>query len=348
MSTDWVKPLHSKTAVKRAGRLIGEGTASEAEITEATAIVSNFRSAHAYPLLSVTVHATTRARTINPDAVVARRLKRLPTIIDKLNRHPNMNVATMQDLGGCRVVLKSTEEVLALVEDLKTRNRARNDIIRSYDYLRGGKDDHQSGPKSSGYRGHHLVYRYQASKEEFVGLQIEVQIRTELQHAWATAVETMDLFSQSEIKYGRADADLQRFFTVASSLMALQEGMTPVPGAEDEAASLARELAHLNSDLRVVERLSDYTAIVDRHSVTDRRNSLTLELRRSRAELNVRVHESASRAAERLAELEALQDDDLDVVLVNIAKIGQLRSAYPNYFADTEIFRHFVTSAISG
>ncbi|MBR7037302.1 hypothetical protein IKI14_05690 [bacterium] len=37
-----------------------------------------------------------------------------------------------------------------------------------------------------------MVYKYQnAYAPEYNGLQIEIQLRTELEHLWATAVETM-------------------------------------------------------------------------------------------------------------------------------------------------------------
>ena len=43
----------------------------------------------------------------------------------------------------------------------------------------------------SGYRGVHLIYRYNSDrKTEYNTLLIEMQLRSQLQHAWATAVET--------------------------------------------------------------------------------------------------------------------------------------------------------------
>ena len=39
-----------------------------------------------------------------------------PTIIDKLVRHPNMQLTTMEDIGGVRAILKSQEQVDAIVE----------------------------------------------------------------------------------------------------------------------------------------------------------------------------------------------------------------------------------------
>lgn len=336
MSTRIV-PLHSKSAVRRAGETIGNAQATTAEVDVAKEIVSNFRSSHGYPLIGVTMHVRQRALQVNGNAVVAQRLKRLPTIVDKLERYPKMNVTTMQDLGGSRVILPTVSEVEKLVSELENALRAQNTIVRKYDYIRA-----DPGPKATGYRGIHLVYEYRASQVEYHGLKIEVQVRTDLQHAWATAVETMDLFSGSELKYSKADADLQRYFAVAGSLMAHQEGTSPVPGAEGTVDHLRAELRRLEKKHGIVGRLRGYAAIVSEHAKSNRRSTLTLELRRKESELTVTVHESLADAEKRLAALEALNDENLDVVLVGISKVGQLQAAYPNYYANTEVFTHFV------
>jgi hypothetical protein len=133
-----------------------------------------------------------------------------------------MSVTTMHDLGGCRVVLETVDEADELVAVLRDLPRARHRITRVYDYLH---DD--PGPKDSGYRGVHLACEYRASKPEYHGLRIGLQVRTQLQHAWATAVETMDLFSGSELKYGKGEPDVIRFFVLVSSLMAYEEVTAP-------------------------------------------------------------------------------------------------------------------------
>ncbi|WP_269076552.1 RelA/SpoT domain-containing protein [Arthrobacter antioxidans] len=341
-----VIPGYSRSAVERASKQIRKGIGSAVELENARAVLSEFRSAHAFPLNAVTVTVRQKALTINGHAVIAQRLKRLPTILDKLKRHPRMNVVTMQDLGGCRVIFPSLAEVDQLVRELRNAPRARNRIVRVYDYLRHDEENDRSGPKPSGYRGMHLTYEYRASKKEYEGLRIELQVRTQFQHAWATAVETMDLFSGSELKYSKGDLRVIRFFVVVSSLMAAEEHVAPVPGAEGSTRELTSEMRQLEDELGIVSRLRGYAAIVSNHATSDRRNALTLELRRSAGNLTVTVHERMADAEARLADLESLDDDDLDVVLVNIARISQLQAAYPNYYADTSIFTEFVTERL--
>jgi len=194
----------------------------------------------------------------------------------------------------------------------------------------------------------HLVYEYGASKAEYHGLRIELQVRTQLQHAWATAVETMDLFSGSELKYGKGNQDVLRYFVLVSSLMAYEEDTAPVPGAGGPRDDLVVELTELEERVGVLQRLRGYESIVGEHAKTDRRNALTLELRRRESILTVTVHETLTKAEARLTDLEALDDENLDVVLINIARISQLRDAYPNYYAETGRFKDFVSALIGG
>ena len=341
-----VKLEYSRNAVKRASKLVGRGDGSPDEIAAAKAILSNFRSAHAYPLNAVAMTARKRALSVNQNAVFAQRMKRLPTVMDKLERHPNMSITTMQDLGGCRVIFPDISEVFQLANILGDLPKARVKVVKKYDYLLHQESDPHSGPKASGYRGIHLVYDYQASKQEYRGLKIELQIRTQLQHAWATAVETMDLFSGTRLKYSSGDDDIKKFFALVSSLMAMHENLDVVPGMPTDREMLVREIKEIDDRMGITRRLSGYAAIVGSHANTDRRNALTLELVRSTQKLSVKVHETQAAAEARLRELEAQENDDLDAVLVNIAKVGQLQAAYPNYYADTDTFRRFVSEAI--
>ncbi len=128
--------------------------------------------------------------------------------------------------------------------------------------------------------------------------------------------------------------------------MAHEEGTAPVPGADAPADDLLAELARPGAGASASSGgCRAYASIVGDHATSDRRNALTLELRRRERAPDVTVHETLAEAQARLTELEALDDDDLDAVLVNIARISQLREAYPNYYADTGRFTEFVELA---
>lgn len=330
--TNWVVPEHSRSQVKQAGELIGAG-ASGAAYRDARAKVRNFRSAHGYPLLSVYMHVRNKANRVSADAVVARRMKRLPTILDKLERFPQMNVARMQDLGGCRVILSEVSDVYGLVEELYS-SKSQSRIIREKDYV--------AEPQGTGYRGVHLIYEYGASKVQYQGLKIEVQVRSTLQHAWATSVETMDLFSGSRLKYDDGDPAMKRYFSIVASLMADHEGTAPVPGAEAPADELRDELLALESELTVTGLLSGYASIADNLPTSNRRSTMLLTLWRDTRQLGISVFETLAQGEEHLATIESLDDENIDAVLVSVNKVGQIQSAYPNYFANTTAFLGFV------
>lgn len=331
--------LPSRTAVKKAGRALHDPTTSHEDRSEARDIIGAFRSAHSYPLNAVAMNVRNKARETNEQAIIARRLKRLNTIVDKLLRYPTMNVSTMQDLGGCRVIMPSVGDVDALRESLTTSRRQRNKIERITDYL------HES-PKPDGYRGIHLVYQYGGSKKQYTNLRIEVQLRTELQHAWATAVETMDLFSGSRLKYGNADHELKRYFSLVSSLMADSEGTGPIPGADSSPSELRSELRSIEDAIGLLERLSGYEQIIRTHGADPRTKAIILELNTETSELQFSPYQNMSAARNKHAELESNENDVMDIVLVQLEKVSQLRKAYPNYFADTAAFTSFVRTEL--
>jgi hypothetical protein len=155
-------------------------------------------------------------RNVDDDPLVAQRIKRLPSIRHKLERFPGFNVAQMQDLGGCRAVISTVEQVDAVVDYYLRASRAKHPLVRHDPYI--------EEPKESGYRGVHLVYSYNSDKvTTWNRLRIELQIRTRLQHAWATAVETVGTFTRQALKSSQGEEDWLRFFALMGSAHAIRE-----------------------------------------------------------------------------------------------------------------------------
>jgi len=214
----WTKPEHGTARVTKAGDIIsGRKDPSETfSFDEAFDVAANWRSAHGYPLQVLAMTLRRRAQKVDSSALVAQRLKRMPSIISKLKRFDGMQLSRMQDLGGCRAVVESVEQVDTLVSLYERKPCSTATFVHKNDYI--------ASPKTDGYRSVHFAYRYTGrhpDRQEFNGLRIEVQIRSKLQHAWATALETIDAFTWQRLKSGVGKPEWKRFFALTSSFIAL-------------------------------------------------------------------------------------------------------------------------------
>ena len=108
---------------------------------------------------------------------------------------------------------------------------------------------------------------------------------------------------------------------------------------------LISELDWLMHELNVIERLERYSYALNAISPEDEAQLFLLRLDLHRSILSVQgfshrdrdVAQSAYAEAE--AELASLGDDtSADIVLVTVDSIKELKTAYPNYFADTSLF----------
>ncbi|WP_428851165.1 divalent metal cation transporter [Imbroritus primus] len=102
------------------------------------------------------------------------------------------------------------------------------------------KKDYIAVPKTSGYRGIHLVYKYQSDRTStYNNHQIEVQLRSRLQHSWATAVETVGTLLSQSLKASEGEAKWLEFFQWTSSAFACVEGTPMVANTLNIAADIA-------------------------------------------------------------------------------------------------------------
>ena len=123
-----------------------------------------------------------------------------------------MKLSQMQDLGGCRAVMDNVGAVRRLVGYYQKESGIKHELAKLDDYI--------AAPQESGYRGVHLVYRYYSDKKPkamYNGLKIEMQLRSQYQHAWATAVETVGAFIGQALKSSMGDKEWRRFFSLMGS-----------------------------------------------------------------------------------------------------------------------------------
>lgn len=332
----FVKPKYSKGQINHAGDILIADDPSEGDHQFADEALANWRAAHGYPIN--TFQATLRAKLkgIDDNAIVAQRLKRTPSIILKLKRFDGMKLARMQDIGGLRAVVSSVARIRKLEESYRS-SRFNHELTSSKDYLHN--------PKPDGYRGIHLIYRYSnPSAPEYDGLSLELQIRTKMQHAWATAVETMGTFLGQALKAGQGEEQWREFFAIASAALANLEKTVPVPGYEKFSKDEIHQLLFESErHLHVLEKLSGFAIAANRittergqggyHLITLDSSARTVTIkpfpiaRLEEANLAYAAIESRTKAG-----------DPVEAVLVSAGPVELLRKAYPNYFLDTQVF----------
>src|SRR6201998_3280092 len=91
------------------------------------------------------------------------------------------------------------------------------------------------------------------------GQLIEIQIRSQLQHAFATAVETVTTFTREPLKFGAGPVEWRRFFSLMGSTLALREGTVLVSGTPANHDELIAELRECVNRLNIRSRLRGWT-----------------------------------------------------------------------------------------
>lgn len=343
----WDRPRFDRPDVNRAGRELLATSPGEPASDSVLEIVNNWRASHSYPLNAFEVALRGRVRKHARAATVYQRLKRLPSIRAKLALQPTMKLTQMQDIGGCRAVVPTWATVLTLSEVYKA-SRQKHALIHEDDYI--------NHPKPSGYRGIHLIYRYWSqARPEYNGLKIEIQLRTRLQHAWATGVETVGTLLTQPLKSSIGEADWLRFFSLMGSALAIREGTPTVPGTPAGTSELIAELRELSDRLRVEQVLTAYGEAIQTINQGERRAPYyLLELRPEGGPGGRGVVTVTGFEANQLEEAtqsyliaeKQLHEPGAQVVLVSVGSRQSLPVAYPNFFLDTRRFLDALREAL--
>lgn len=273
----------------------------------------------------------------------------MPTIIDKLKRHPQMQLTTMQDIGGVRVVVNSIDDVHTLAEEYKSKSRFRHELVGEYNYI--------NEPRSEdGYRSHHLCYKYiNNQNSNYNGLRVELQIRTKLQHTWATAVETMGTILGQSLKFRQGEQQWIDFFALTSSAFAHQEKCTPIPRFSHLSyPETKREIAYLESSIEALAKMQAFSMAADGISTTNNSpqaytyHLIILDSQEKTVNTTAYGRDSYEKALEDLAKAEqkAEQGINIEPVLVSAGKIDTLKRAYPNFFLDVSEFVNLVLNLV--
>lgn len=347
----------SRRAATKAGQEIcqGEGCVGKSRYDDDLQVAQRWRAQHAVPSRECFGVLLETVASI-PNAVCTYRLKRFSSMMSKLRR-PGMHfeLGALDDIGGCRVIVDTPEQVDRVVLDLKSRLKLKAGNPEK-DYIRE--------PQKSGYRSHHL---FAMVEEGGMGYRVEIQVRTRLEHYWATAVEAMSEIYGHDYKsppFSSAETDVdgerREFLSAVSALFALREKTPVVPGFEGMTEEdVVRYLGGLSCAQNLMEDLCASADSVFQSDVSDDSDdevgSLFL-LKFSRENQNLDVEKfAASELGLALACYDSLErcidgfeerrgfgdegDGGFDnVVLAYAQNPKQLKIAYPNYSANISKF----------
>jgi len=352
---DIVKSQYSGKDIIRAGEFLIKNEAdlkTGSQFDIAMDILSYWRSIHEAPLEVAFKKLQLVSQRNDKNVILAKRLKRHVSIVGKLKRFDNMKLKNMQDIGGCRVVLTNEKKLRKVVRELK-KDPAFKTNKGSYKYK-----DYLKKPKEDGYRSYHLMGRFSdlSGKER----SIEIQLRTRIQHYWATALEIVDLFTNQALKSNQGDSNWKAFFSNISEQFSLMDSIHLFGSlTEDQQYDALLKLIHKNTDniqsssrtkmyatrLNVVDRFAAFSAslkVMEGNESIMSSGYVLLKIDLNKNDLDTVLFKEAESETAQIeyieAEKSAANKAGKVVALVSTSAVGNIKEAYPNFFADSSQF----------
>jgi len=197
----------------------------------------------------------------------------------------------------------------------------------------------------------HDVYKYvayAATGERWNNLRIELQYRTRVQHAWATAVEIVDMVNAKRLKFGQAEDGLTRQFLLASEILARHYEGVPGHCAAAGINDVKSEFWQIESQTHAIARLRGLTGSHFQQFARDAKLFVLVNFFDAEGPPFAAYGFIDNRSAvETYEKLEQEYQGKADVVLVGAREQDAVRLAYTNYLSDASIFLGMLDGAFS-
>lgn len=267
--------------------------------------------------------------------IIAKRTKRLESISFKLQRYPNLALDRIQDIAGMRIICDSVEDVNLIRDELK-KHYQKNTNVFKYNSM----SDYINKPKDDGYRSCHLIFTNIETK-----CKVEIQIRTKLQHSWATAVEIIDMGNNSKIKQGNGGAVYKDFFRLSSVLFSYLEKTNVMEQYKSyDLKKTYYFLKKLYTKHNILEFLSALV-ISNEHIIRNASKKFYFVISLNYSEKKIHIDgfskDNLDSARKHYNDLE--KNNNIDAVLVSLDNQKKIKQAYPNYYLDSSVFIENIT-----
>lgn len=176
----------SKNDYVKLGDRLREFKTNENDIPiEDLELLQSLRTSYKEPLSKVFEILQKSILLVDKNAIITYRIKRIDSIISKLLRLEKTQLPRIEDIAGCRCILTNNEQVYKLKE-----------LLEKELHIKSDRNDYIATPKSDGYKSLHLIVQTKDKESR----PIEVQLRCEKDHNWATLVEITDIVYNTKIK----------------------------------------------------------------------------------------------------------------------------------------------------
>jgi ppGpp synthetase/RelA/SpoT-type nucleotidyltranferase len=286
--------------------------------TDELELLQEFRTSFSKPLVRVFNIMRELADTVHPTSIIAFRLKRIDTIINKLSREKGMDLSRMGDVGGIRCIFYNEGEVY----------KAKELIEKSFETGGKTRDYINEIKRDIGYKSIHMYV-----KDPISDKRIEIQLRTFDHHNWATLIEITDLLYDLRLKElgFKSDEKFGKFHALMSSDKELTK----------EEADLIYDVLDERDFITELSKTfrKNNTEVKKRWSGEDKKNSFFL-IEASKTEIPSlksfeKFEEAESAYFERYKE-----NPSAELVLTSIKKpnFKQISVAYANYILSYHTF----------
>ena len=226
------------------------------------------------------------AKMYSPIEMVCGRVKRVSSILDKLQRKGadlSQLEQKIEDIAGIRLICQFVEDISTVVEII--RQRADLEVKTEKDYI--------TKSKSSGYRSYHIIAYY--TVHTISGpkrLEVEIQIRTLAMNFWSTIEHSLQYKYKEYMPQDLRD----RLLRAADAVEALDHEMSSVRDEIMDAQNSSREKAHVISE--ILNNIENLYHIANQREVSKIQNEFFKVYRQDDMQLLMRFNKQLDILAE--------------------------------------------------
>ena len=254
---------------------------------------------------------------------IASRLKRRKAITDKLIREKGMRLHRMQDISGIRIIVKNFNDI-GFVRDTVIKLLESSD--ENVEFINKATKKYHQYPKKDGYRSLHLIFKYK-------NLRTEVQIRTQTQHHFATAVEILN-WKHSLYENDTKNQKKCKILFIISKILYLsnEKGSSNRYFHKKIRNKYKEDFNEIYETLKAIKILNIRLSRV-------KKDFIILRKRKGSDSLMIEKECDDERdAIDTYMMLQEKEDSDSNIVLLRNTSSEEAQKNYPNYFESAQCF----------